>query len=272
MSAWRIDPGVARDLAALVGWEPGAGAPALTRALGAHVPSGSTAKLRAVAAGEVPPGADPGRVARRVLDDRAAGRPELAWACWPMSTLMAALLETLEDRPAAVAAIRRIDASAPPVDVHSLVVVDGLLCDPYFASVVADVGSDEVERTIGGVWSRRVDEPDGRWTFEVGNGRWGAGNTLLYRSLAPVVDSGDVAALCAVSVTHTGAPPRPMGFVWRADDLVEAITHTDGTTATRTWTWAAPDRPWEGDLDQVEHPDWRAASADFAARTGIPLL
>lgn len=266
---WRIDPGVARDLAAVVGWSPGDGPVALTRAFGARLPGGSTAKRAAVAAGEVPPGADPEAVARRILADRAAGRPEASWACWPMSTLMAALVETLADGRAAVAAVRRIDATAPPVDVHSLVVVDGLLCDPYFASVVAGPGADEVERTVGGVWCRRTDEPDGRWTIEVGNGRWD--RTLDYRLLAPVLDRDDVAALCAVSVTFTGAPPAAYGFVWRQDDLVEALTHTDGTTATRAWTWDPAD-PTRGELDQVEHPDWAAATADFAGRTGIPLL
>ncbi|HEX7132414.1 MAG TPA: hypothetical protein VF228_07555 [Iamia sp.] len=269
MSHWRIDPGVARDLADVVGWDPGDGPVALTRALAARVPAGSTAKLAAVAAGEVPPGADAEAVARRIVADRAAGRPEPSWACWPRSTVMAALLVTLAGAPATVVALRRIDASAPPVDLHSLVVVDGLLCDTYFASVVAGPGAEEVERTVGGVWCRRIDEPDGRWRLFVGNGRWG--QTLDYRMLAPVVDPGDVAAFCAVSTAHTGLPTRPTAFVWRAADLVETITHADGTTATRSWTWDPAD-PRQGVVDQAEHPDWPAATDDFKARTGIPLL
>ena len=136
-------------------------------------------------------------------------------------------------------------------------VVDGLLCDPYFASVVAGPAAEERERIVGVSWSRRTDEPDGRWTLEVGNGRFG--RTLLYRVLAPVVDPDDVAALCAISVTHTGAPPRPLAFVYRRPKRVEAFTHGDGTTATRTWTWNGPDDIWAGDLDQAEHPDWAAA-------------
>jgi hypothetical protein len=267
---WRIDPGVARALADVVGWDAGAGPVALTRALGAAVPSGSTAKLRAVAADEVPPGADPEAVARRILADRETGRPELAWACWPMSTMMAALLATLADAAPAVAAIRRIDATAPPVDLHSLVAVDGLLCDPYFASVVAGPGAEERERWVGGVWSRREDEPDGRWTLEVGNGRWSEGNTLVYRDLGPALDRGDVEAFCRISARFSGAPPRPMGFVWRAADLVDAVMHHDGTTSTRTWTWD-PACPWDGTLDQADHPDWPAAAEDFTRRTGIPL-
>jgi len=270
VSTWRIDPGVARDLAELVGWSGADGPVALTRALGAALPSGSTAKLTAIAAGEVPPGADPEAVARRILADRAGGRPEVAWACWPMTTVMAALLETLAGTPLAVVAIRRIDRTAPPVDFHSVVAVDGLLCDPYFASVAAGPGSAEVERVVGGVWCRREDQDDGRWLLEIGNGRWGAGDTLLYRSVG-ALDRGDVEAFCRISVVFSGAPPRPMALVWREVDNVEVITHHDGTTATRTWRWD-PDDVWQGRLDQAEHPDWPAATADFAARTGIPLL
>ena len=234
------------------------------------MPTGSTAKLAAGAAGETPPGADPEAVARRIVDDRTAGRPEVAWSCWGVSTVMAALVETLAERPATVAAIRATEADWVPVDVHSLVVVDGLLCDPYFASVVAGPGSDEVERTVGGVWSSRTDEPDGRWAFVAGNGRWS--RTLGYRVLAPVLDRDDVATFCTISITHSGAPPHPFGLVWRAEDLVEALTHHDGTgAATRTWTWDPADI-WTGTIDQAEHPDWRAATEDFAARTGIPLL
>jgi hypothetical protein len=266
---WRIDPGVARDLADLVGWDPDAGAAALTSALGARLPTGSTAKLAAIAVGEVPPGADPEAIARRVVEDRTGGRPEVSWSCWGASTLMAALLETLADRPAAVAAIRRIDDDSPPVDIHSLVVADGLLCDPYFASVVAGPGHDEVERTHGGAYSRRTDEADGRWSFQVGNGRWG--RTLDYRVLGPVVDRGDVAAFCAVSVTHSGAPSRPLAMLKRATDAIEAFTHGEGGAAVRTWTWTDADHIWEGTTDQAEHPDWRTAAEDFAARTGIPL-
>jgi hypothetical protein len=270
VTTWRIDPGVARALADLVGWEPDDGPVALTSALGARVPTGSTAKLAAVAAGETPPGADPEAVARRIVDDRTAGRPEVAWSCWGVSTVMAALVETLAERPATVAAIRATEADWVPVDVHSLVVVDGLLCDPYFASVVAGPGSDEVERTLGGVWSSRTDEPDGRWAFTAGNGRWS--RTLGYRVLAPVLDRDDVATFCTISIAYSGAPPLPFGFVWRDDDLVEALTHHDGAgAATRMWTWDPADI-WTGTIDQAEHPDWAAATEDFATRTGIPLL
>ncbi|QYG95085.1 hypothetical protein HC251_23400 [Iamia sp. SCSIO 61187] len=268
MSAWRIDAGVARDLAALVGWEPDAGSVALVEGLAATVPSGSTAKLEAVAAGRTPPGADPEATARRVLADRAAGRPEVSWSCWAMSTLMAALVETLGGGPAAVAAIRRVDAASPPVDVHSLVVVDGLLCDPYFSSVVPAAGP-EVERVHHGVWARRTDEPDGRWRCAVRNGRWPI--ALEYRLLGVPVDRGDVAAFCAISTTHTGAPGRPYARVWRSAAGIEAFVHEAGGAAVRAWRWAPPGGGGAGTTAQDEHPDWAGAAAGFAARTGIPL-
>lgn len=266
---WRIDVGVARDVADLIGWSPADDAVRLTRALLAAVPAGSTAKIAAVAAGELPPGADPEAVARRILVDRAAGRPEPAWACWPMSTLMAALVTTLTDRTAQVVGIRSISPTAAPVDVHSLVAVDGLLCDPYFASAVAGPGAEETERLVDGVWSRRTDEADGRWTLEVGNGRWGT--HLTYRVLMPVMDRGDVTMWSRVAVDHSGAPPWNLGFVWDDERCVEASTLSDGATRIRTWRWASG-AVWEGTLDEVELADWPEAAAAFAERTGIPLL
>ena len=65
--------------------------------------------------------------------------------------------------------------------------------------------------------------------------------------------------------------PAPWPSCTDPTDGIEAFTHGDGTTATRTWTWNGPDDIWTGDLDQAEHPDWAAATDDFATRTGIPL-
>lgn len=265
---WTIDAGVARDVADLIGWSPEDDAVRLTRAIVATIPAGSTAKIAAVAAGELPPGADPEAVARRILADRTAGRPEVTWACWPMSTLMAALVVTLTDRAAQVVGIRSISPTAAPVDVHSLVAVDGMLCDPYFASAVAGPGDEDTERLVDGVWSRRTDEGDGRWTLEVGNGRWGT--HLTYRVLMPVMDPDDVAMWSRVAVDHSGAPPWGLAFVWDDERCVEAMARPDETARIRTWRWA-PGRVWEGDLDEVELSDWPEAAAAFAERTGIPL-
>jgi hypothetical protein len=257
-----IDRGLAAELGAVIGWDSGDGAPALVTALAGSIPVGSTAKLAAVAAGEIPPGADPAAVARRMVDDRVGPRPTVSWSCWAMSSVMAALAEGADLGPVAVAGLRRIDDRAPAVDVHSVVLVDGVVCDPYLAGVVAGPGADETERDHGGVVTTRVDEPDGRWTVAFRTYRWSSG--LEYRILAPVLDPADVHALCAVSVTHTGAPPRPMAVLWRDHRGVDLATHAEGGVALRRWR---PDR----DAEITEHPTWADATAAFAAETGIPL-
>lgn len=257
-------------MADLVGWEPRSGPTALLAALADQVPAGTTAKLAAVAAGEVPPGADPEGTARRILADREAGTPTPAWSCWALSTLMAALLD-LGDHPAEVVGLRRIDGAAPPVDVHSVVVsteaAGPVVCDPYFASVVAGPGRGGGEAVHRGVWARVVEEADSaRWTYEVSRGRWA--NPLRYRSLAPTVDPGDVAALCAVSVTHTGVPPGPNASLRRTPVATDAFVHREGGAAVREWREGDP-----VDHERItEHPDWAAAAADMGARTGIALL
>lgn len=270
-SPWPIDPGAARDLAEVIGWDPGTGPSSLLGALADHIPAGTTAKLEAVAHGELPPGADPEAVARRILDDRTRGRPTPAWSCWALSTVMAALLAAGEI-PCDVVALRRIDGRSPLVDVHSLVLVGGpepMACDPYFASVLPGPGERDREGLHRGVWARRTDEPAGRWTYEVGRRRWSS--PLCYRTLAPVLDRGDVAALCAVSVTHTGVPPGPCASLWRADVATDAFVHRDGGAAVREWRGEGPDA-MEGVTQVTEHADWDAAAADLGDRTGIAIL
>lgn len=268
-SPWLIDRGVARDLAALVGWAPGTGATALVGALAEQVPSGTLAKRAAVAAGEVPPGADPEAIARRIIDDRSSGRPTPSWSCWALSTVMAALVATLDRVPVRVAATRRIDDGSPPVDLHSVVVVDATICDPFFASVVPGPGVDQHVGVHRGKWSRRTDEPDGRWSLEVGDGR--GSRHLAYRLVAPTLDGDDVRALCAVSATHSGAPTGPTAALWRADRATDVWAHAAGGAEVREWRRDAPDAVWEGTETRRSHPTWEAASADFAVRTGISV-
>jgi hypothetical protein len=262
---WEMDVGLARALGEVIGWTPGDGPAALVSALAASVPAGTTAKLEAVAAGRVPPGAEPAAVARRIVDDRLAGRPSPAWSCWPLTTVAAALVETAGLGPAPVAALRRIDDRAPAVDLHSVLLVGDVLCDPYFAAVVRGWG--EAEHV--GVWARRAEEGDGRWTYEAGNGRWSA--PLRYRVLAPACDPDDVHALCAVSAAFSGAPPTPFAALWRPEVAVDAHTHATGGCAVREWRRAGPDAVWEGEATLTEHADWAAAAADMAERTGVPV-
>lgn len=268
---WSIDPGVARDLAHLVGWDPSTGPVALAGAMADQVPAGTTAKLAAVAAGEVPPGADPESVARRILDDRATGSPTPAWSCWALSTVMAALLAH-GGRPASVAALRRIDPGAPAVDLHSLVVTDDdgpVVCDPYFAAVLPDDGPERAGDLHRGVVAERVDEPDGRWTYQVRLGRWSS--PLAYRTLAPVLDPDDVAALCVVSITHTGVPPGPCASLWCGDLATDAFVRHAGGAVVREWRSAPPDSV-DATTSLTEHRSWADAAVDMGERTGIALL
>lgn len=265
---------MARALAAMIGWDPGSGPVALAGAMADHVPAGTTAKIAAMAAGEVPPGADPEGIARRILDDRESGAPTPAWSCWALSTLMAALLGH-GGLPAVVVALRRIDDDAPVVDVHSLVLTvtdDGPVgIDPYFAAVVPGPGRAERSLVHRGVWAERTDEPSaGRWTYEVGRGRMAI--RLRYRTLAPVVDVGDVTAFCAVSVTHTGVPPGPCASLWRDEVATDAFVHHTGGAAVREWRRVGTAAVWDGEATLTEHPDWAAAAADMGARTGVALL
>jgi len=270
---WRVDAGLARELAELVGWDPGDGPGALVAALAARVPAGTTAKLAAVAAGQVPPGADPEAIARQIVTDRVEGRPTPAWSCWALCTVLAALVDTMGGGGARVVALRRIDGRAPEVDLHSVVLVPHagatLLCDPYFAAVVGGPGTPQRERAHLGVWAQRTDEADGRWTYEVGHGRWR--HRLRYRVLGPALDRGDVRACCAISVVHSGVPPTPFAGLWRDDLAVDAHTHSGGGCAVREWRRAGPDAVWEGEVTLTEHPDWAAATADLATRTGIAV-
>ena len=158
---WRIDRGVASDLAAVLGWVPAEGAAALALRLPERVPAGSTAKLAAVARGEVPPGSDADHLARVVLEAQLAwvdrpdgGAPSPSWSCWVFTTLMAALADWADLGPVSVAGMRRVDERAPVVDFHAAVVVgDGaapLVCDPYFGTAVelpAEPGPTAVNRT-----------------------------------------------------------------------------------------------------------------------------
>lgn len=244
---WRIDPGLASDLAEAIGWSPTDGAGALTGRLPERVPAGSTAKLAAVARGEVPPGADGDGLARVVLDHQRAwdrrpdgGAPSPSWSCWVFTTLMASLVDWADLGPVRVAGVRRIDERAPVVDYHAAVVVgDGaepLICDPYFGTSVAlppEPGrANLVETTIATATAERG--PDGAWFLESHLAHWEHG--CRYRLLAPALDRGDVHAFCAVSVTHSGVPSKPYARLHVDGRVVDAVARAE---AGVTWEEAA---------------------------------
>ena len=276
---WRIDPGLAADLAAGLGWDPGDGVAALTARLPEQVPAGSTAKLSAIAAGDVPSGADVDHLARALVDHQHAladpperGAPSPSWSCWVFTSAMAALVDWADLGPVQVAALRRIDEAAPMVDFHAAVVVgDGvtpLVCDPYFGAVVelpAEPGHTEVAR-LGPATAAVARGADGGWLLDTHLGRWA--EPLRYRLVAPALDRDDVRAFCAVSAVHSGVPSRPYARLHRPGPTVVDVTaHEGGGAAVRTWEDAAG----EGVETVEERATWEQAAADFAARTGVRI-
>ncbi len=295
---WHIDPGLAAELGGALGWRPDDGAADLAVRLPERVPCGSTAKLAAVAAGQVPPGDDPEALARRILGHlhaRAAhppgGAASPSWSCWVTATVAAALAATADLGPVAVAATRRTDDRAPDADFHAAVVVgegDGAwLCDPYFGLAVAlpdEPGrSESAERGCASGTVRR--RPDRGWDLDVRLVTWSA--VLSYRLLAPTLDRGDVRSFCAVSVSHTGVPNRPYARLHVEGAAVDVHEDEHGAGIVRHPAPSPPpdDSPAPGDasapgvvgpvpvlLETTTYPDWVGAADDFAARTGVRII
>jgi hypothetical protein len=228
------------------------GASRLLDRMAAAVPTGSTAKLEAVAADQVPPGADPAQVAEAWLD-----RPGLAWSCWAVSTLYAALVSSAGALTADVLGARRVDPTSVPVDFHSVVEVhDGArrwLTDPFFwmAPVADPVGA----ALRPGMWGEAV--ADGPvWRTAIGScaGR----NLLRYRTFTTPLTASDVDALCRVSVTYSGVASRARGHVATADGVVAASADRDGAVRLRRWR-AGPTEVWGVPCETVELDRWADA-------------
>ncbi|MGN6694703.1 MAG: hypothetical protein ACTHN0_11050 [Aquihabitans sp.] len=277
---WRIDAGLARSLADAIGWDPGGGVAALAALMPVFVPMGSTAKLAAIAAGEVPPGEDPGALARRMLEhvEARAGSPgggaaSPTWSCWAASTVMAALVDAAGLGPVHVASTRRIDAGAPVVDFHAAVQATGeggtWICDPYFGAAVLlplDAGATATVTGPLGTASA-VRAVDGGWTLDLGWELWDI--VVRFRLFGPALDPGDVRAMAAVSVTLSGVPLRPYARVHRmggdAVAIADASENADGTGRVATWTRAAG-----RSVDVVA--SWADAVEAFADRTGVRVV
>lgn len=261
---WRIDAGLARELSAAIGWEPGDGVAALAALMPAFAPMGSTAKLAAIAAGEVPPGAEPGPLARRLLE-----RPSPSWSCWVASTVMAALVDAAGLGPVQVASTRRTDAGAPMVDFHAAVqVVDGhqtWICDPYFGAALALPLEPGAHVTVTGPLGTAAAErgPDGGWVFDLGWDVWDV--VLRFRLFGPALDAGDVRAMAAISATHSGVPLRPYARLHLDGGAADASESAEGAGVLHTWT------PAEGRQEQVVGT-WSEAVEVFAERTGTRII
>lgn len=239
------------------------GASRLLDRLAATVPTGSTSKLEAVADGRVPPGADPRLVAETWL-----ARPGLAWSCWAVATLYAALVAAGGVLTADVLGARRIDPVAVPVDFHSVVELrDGSrrwLTDPFFW--VAPVEAPGGDALRPGVWGEAF--ADGAvWRTAVGScaGR----NLLRYRTFTTPLTPSDVEALCRVSVTYSGVAPRPRAHLATPDGMVAVTAGRDGTVRLRRWR-AAPAQVWGVPCETSDLISWSQAEERLAALAGGP--
>lgn len=230
-AAFRLPEPLARRCLDRLGVGPGADAAAVADAVATGVLGGSTAKLEAVAAGRVPPGADVVAVAERWLAE-----PDLAWSCWAVCTLTVAVADAC-GLAAAVVATRRVDAATSPVDFHSQVEVgDGSgrwLCDPYFGVGVIPLRGGESWRS--GVRGWGAPGSDGSWVMTVTTpSLW---HPCRYRSLGGPLGPGDVEAFCRVSVDHSGVPPRPFAHRLLADGYAVASAGEDAVSVRR---WRLP--------------------------------
>lgn len=225
---------------------------AAVEAVSRLVPAGTTAKLDAVERGEVPPGADPVPCAEAIL---AGART--SWSCWPLTTLVAALLGSC-GWDAAVVATRRIDVRAPAVDFHAAVVVGSgspggrLLVDPYHYVPPLPLGGGVAESTRPGRWAC-LDSGPGRWVLTEGGPRFGI---LRYRVLTDPLDAGDVAALCRVSVVFSGAAPRRQATWLRLDGYAILRTTAAGALRLDRWRAARPGAVWDGTWERTACSSW----------------
>lgn len=224
-----VDDQLARDVFAAIGVDPGAGVEAVTRALRSWLPAGSTAKWLAVDAGRVPPGADPAEA----LEARLAGSLE-SWSCWVLCTGAGALLASAGHDVRLVVEHHR---TASVVDLHSVLVVDGELLDPYLGpSAPVPPGHDVTRADAWAAWVP-ADEAGGRSDHL---GLRGGGGVFRYRSLGDGLDRRDVAALCEISATHSGVGRRRTAHWLAGEQLWFVREGDDGEAELRVAEGASP--------------------------------
>lgn len=266
---WAIDAVVAEELAAALGWRPGDGAGALAARIPERIPMGSTAKLAAIAAGEVPPGEAPEPLARRLLEQIDGGGRSPSYSCWVACTVMAALVDSAGLGAVHVASTRRSDGGAPIVDFHGAVRVEAdgesWVCDPYFGAAIALPAEPGVRASVRGplgtvAASRSL---DGGWAYDLGWDLW-EDLVLRFRLLGPALDPGDVRAMAAISVTHSGVPLRPYARLHVGGGITDASQAEDGSGLVHAWFPAT---------GRSEHAtaSWPDAVDAFAARTGVRI-
>jgi hypothetical protein len=224
----------------------------LVEALGRAMPTGNTTKLDAIGRGEPPPGADPAQVAAAWL-----AHPGWSWSCWGVATVFAALVNAGGRLAAEVVGARRIGPGAPPVDVHSVVVVtDGdrrWLTDPFFW--LGPIEAPGGDRLRPGGWGEAFQ--DGQ-AWRTTNGSCAGRSVARYRTFTLPLTAGDVEALCRISVTHTGVSDRPRAMLATVDGSVAASLDRDGVVRLRRWRVPAG-RVWGVDPEVAELASWAEA-------------
>ncbi len=227
----------------------------LIEAMGALIPQGTTAKLRALGRGQTPLGSDPAAVAELWME-----HPTWSWTCWPLATLAAGLVNTASSSLTAdVVALRRVDPGAPTVDFHSAVLVGSgegaWLCDPYF-------GMGPVDARRGGAVLRpgvMGEVLPGGEALAVLVGMASNGFLLRYRMAEHGLSPADVNRYCELSVTHSGLPNRRRIGVLRSDGVELTQELKDREVVRRRWR-PGPDRVW-GDSEARIYHDWEEAAA-----------
>lgn len=192
----QVDAGLVDDVLAAIGIPRDADVETVAAAFRGWLPAGSTAKWRAIDAGEPPPGADPATA----LEARLGGSTE-SWSCWPFCTGLGAVLGGLGHDVRIAVEHLRTGPQVPLVDFHSVLVVDGDLVDAYLGpSAPIAPGTDVTRPDTWGAWVPG-DRPDHL-------GVRGGSSIFRYRLLADHLDRRDIQAFCAISSTHSGVGRR----------------------------------------------------------------
>lgn len=228
MTLLTVDDALTREVLGAIGADPGEPVETIVRRFRGWLPAGSTAKWRAVDRGNTPPGDDP----RTALLARLDGSAE-SWSCWPYCTGLGAVLAGLgHDVRLAVEHLRG-GQHVPPVDYHSVLVVDGCLVDAYLGpSAPIPPGQDVVRSDAWGAWipGERPDHLGAR-----------AGSTpFRYRQVADHLDRRDVEAFCRISVTHTGVGRRRTAHLLHDGQLWFLRDGEEGTAELRVSEGAGP--------------------------------
>jgi hypothetical protein len=243
------------------------GVAALVEHLGRRIPRGSTAKLRDLAARRRPAGDDPAEVAEGWLTD-----PRTAWTCWAASTLTAALVHT-GPLQAQVIGVRRVGDDAPPVDVHSAVMIADRgrrwVCDPHFGiGPVPVTGGGQTRPALVGTLQAR---PEGRFDWTIGGPPFSPA-ALHYRSLTGPLERGDVAMFCEVSVTYSGVKRKPFAFLLLPDGSgTLRAEEPDAPPELRLWRDAAAE-PGSDAQPEIFHPDSWNDGMDMLLTAGAGRL